>query len=236
MEQNVQDERNEDTKEGFLNLIINIIIPVVILTKFSSPEKLGPLYGLLTAISFPIVYSIYDFISKKKLNFFSVLGFVSVLLTGGFALFELDGFWFAVKEAAIPLVFAIFIFVSLKTKYSPLKLMVFNDKIFNVPKIEESLEERKNKDGFEKIIKNSTIILGLSFVLSAILNFGLAIYILKSPPGTEAFNQELGKMTALSFPVIMLPCLVVTGGAIWYLNKGIRSLTGLSSEDIFMIK
>ena len=43
-------------------------------------------------------------------------------------------------------------------------------------------------------------------------------------------------MTALSFPVIMLPCLVVTGGAIWYLNKGIRSLTGLSSEDIFMIK
>ena len=68
------------------------------------------------------------------------------------------------------------------------------------------------------------------------MNFGLAIYILKSPPGTEAFNQELGKMTALSFPVIMLPCLVVTGFAIWYLNKGIRNLTGLSSEDIFMIK
>ena len=48
----MQNERNEETKEGFLNLIINIIIPVVILTKFSSPEKLGPLYGLLTAISF----------------------------------------------------------------------------------------------------------------------------------------------------------------------------------------
>mgnify|MGYP001312925642 CR=1 FL=1 len=56
-EQNVENERNEDTKEGFLNLIVNIIIPVVILTKFSSAEKLGPLYGLLTAISFPIVYS-----------------------------------------------------------------------------------------------------------------------------------------------------------------------------------
>ena len=55
MEQNVENERNEDTKEGFLNLIVNIVIPVVILTKFSSAEKLGPLYGLLTAISFPIV-------------------------------------------------------------------------------------------------------------------------------------------------------------------------------------
>ena len=66
MEQKIDDERNAETREGFLNLIINIIIPVVILTKFSSPERLGPLYGLLTAISFPVVYSIYDFVSKKK--------------------------------------------------------------------------------------------------------------------------------------------------------------------------
>ena len=107
---NIEEERNKETSEGILNLLVNIVIPVFILTKFSSEESLGPLYGLLTAISFPVVYSLYDFVSKKKLNVFSVLGFVSVLLTGGFALFQLDGFWFAVKEAAIPGVFAILIF------------------------------------------------------------------------------------------------------------------------------
>jgi len=231
-----EEERSKETSEGILNLLINIVIPVFILTKFSSQEYLGPLYGLLAAISFPVVYSLYDFISKKKLNVFSLLGFVSVLLTGGFALFQLDGFWFAVKEAAIPGVFAILIFVSIKTKYSPLKMMVFNQKIFNVSKIEGCLIERDNIKNFERIIKNSTLLLGVSFILSAILNFALAIFILKSAPGTEAFNQELGKMTALSFPVIMIPCLIVTGGAIWYLNKGIKDLTGLSNDEIFAIK
>jgi hypothetical protein len=231
-----EEERSKEASEGILNLIINIAIPVFILTKFSSQEYLGPLYGLLAAISFPVIYSLYDFVSKKKLNVFSLLGFVSVLLTGGFALFQLDGFWFAVKEAAIPGVFAILIFVSIKTKYSPLKMMVFNQKIFNISKIEGCLKERDNIKDFDRIIKNSTLLLGISFILSAILNFALAIFILKSAPGTEAFNQELGKMTALSFPVIMIPCLIVTGGAIWYLNRGIKDLTGLSNDEIFAIK
>ena len=233
---NIEEERNKETSEGILNLLVNIVIPVFILTKFSSEESLGPLYGLLPAISFPIVYSLYDFVSKRKLNVFSLLGFVSVLLTGGFALFQLDGFWFAVKEAAIPGVFAILIFVSIKTKYSPLKMMVFNHKIFNVSKIEASLKEKNNTQSFEKVIRNSTLLLGVSFILSAVLNFALAIYLLKSDPGTESFNQELGRMTALSFPVIMVPCLIVTFGAIWYLNRGIKDLTGLSSEEIFAIK
>ncbi|MEE2743177.1 MAG: MFS transporter, partial [Bdellovibrionota bacterium] len=106
----------------------------------------------------------------------------------------------------------------------------------NVSKIEACLKEKNNTQSFEKVIRNSTLLLGLSFILSAVLNFALAIYLLKSDPGTESFNQELGKMTALSFPVIMVPCLIVTFGAIWYLNKGIKNLTGLSSEEIFAIK
>ncbi|WP_350636986.1 VC0807 family protein, partial [Pseudoalteromonas sp. GW168-MNA-CIBAN-0100] len=47
-------------------------------------------------------YGIYDFIKARSLNFISLLGFLSTLLTGGIALFELNVEWLAIKEAAIP--------------------------------------------------------------------------------------------------------------------------------------
>ena len=42
------------------NLLVNIIIPVIILTKFSKEEYLGPLYGLLAALAPPFLYGLYD--------------------------------------------------------------------------------------------------------------------------------------------------------------------------------
>jgi L-amino acid N-acyltransferase YncA len=75
--------------------------------------------------------------------------------------------------------------------------------------------------------------LAASFLLSSILNFFLAVFILKSPPGTAEFNAELGKMTALSYPVIVIPSMVVLGLALWKLLSGIKALTGLQLEEIF---
>ena len=38
------------------------------------------------------------------------------------------------------------------------------------------------------------------------------------------FNDEIGVMMGWSFPVISLPCMVVSGYAIWLLIRGIKSL------------
>ena len=43
-----------------------------------------------------------EFINLRKVNFFSALGIVSVSLTGGISLLELDPVYIAIKEAAIP--------------------------------------------------------------------------------------------------------------------------------------
>ena len=92
----------------FLNLGFNIILPVIILNKgqnFISSES-APVYVLLLALSFPFVYGLTDFVRIKKINAVSVIGLVSIALTGGLALMELEGIYFAIKEAAIPLVLA----------------------------------------------------------------------------------------------------------------------------------
>jgi uncharacterized PurR-regulated membrane protein YhhQ (DUF165 family) len=74
-------------------------------------------------------------------------------------------------------------------------------------------------------------IVAASFFLSAILNYGLARYLVTSPAGTAEYNEQLGTMTAMSYPVIVLPSMLVLGAAIWYLFKQIKQATGHSLED-----
>ena len=85
-----------------INIGLNVIIPSVIMTKFSNADYLGPVWGLVVALAFPISYGLWDFLSKGKTNFFSLLGLFSVLMTGGIGLLKLDKNWMVVKETAIP--------------------------------------------------------------------------------------------------------------------------------------
>jgi hypothetical protein len=72
-----------------------------------------------------------------------------------------------------------------------------------------------------------------SFLVSAALNFFLAKWIVVSAPGTEAFNAELGKMTALSFPVIALPITLMMALVLYGIISKTEQLTDLNMEDFF---
>src|SRR5690606_41414891 len=58
--------------------------------------------SIVFALAFPIGYGLWDLRQSGKINPFSVLGVVSVFLTGGISLLELDPQYIAIKEAAIP--------------------------------------------------------------------------------------------------------------------------------------
>ena len=133
-----------------VNLAFNIIIPSVILSKASSDEYLGTFYAFIVALAFPILYGLYDFIKSKKHNFISILGFVSILLTGGLGLLQVDGIWFAVKEAAIPAIIGIVVIASLKTTKPLVKTLLFHDNFMHVDKVNQHLEEKTPK----MILKN----------------------------------------------------------------------------------
>ncbi|MHB0918762.1 MAG: VC0807 family protein, partial [Thiobacillus sp.] len=64
-----------------LELLINIVIPSIILMKFSGEQDLGVVGGLLVALAFPLGWGTFELIGRGKINFFSVLGLVSILLT-----------------------------------------------------------------------------------------------------------------------------------------------------------
>jgi len=220
---------------GFLsNLAFNIIIPVIILSKFSGAEDLGPAWSIVVALSFPICYGLWDLKQSGKVNAFSILGIVSVFLTGGMSLLELDPKYIAIKEAAVPAIIGIAVLITQKTKYPIIKVFILNEQIIKIEKLYATLSEKKATERFEKILARSSYIVAGSFALSSVLNYVLAKVILVSPPGTTAFSEELGKMTALSYPVIALPSMTVMMIAIWYLFSQIGKLTGESIENFIV--
>jgi len=226
--------RQNNKNRGMLsNLLFNIVIPAVIMTKFSSEEYLGPVYGIVIALSFPIAFGISDYLSSRRTNFFSILGVVSVILTGGMSLLQLDPQYIAIKEAAIPAAFGLATLFSLKTKYPLVKTFLYNNQVMRVDKVSKALANHGNQQLFEQKLAHASYMVAGSFFLSSVLNYILAKVILVSEPGTSAFAEELGKMTALSFPVIALPSTLVLMGALWYLITQIKKLSDLDFEEIF---
>ncbi len=223
-------EKNESL---LLNLALNILIPTLILTKFSGEAHLGPQLGVIVALAFPIGYGVYDFFQQRKVNLFSALGVISVLLTGGIALLQLDPQYIAIKEAAIPALIGIATLASTYTRYPLVRVFLYNDKVLQTDKIAHQLSQKGNERAFDAALVNASYMVAASFFLSAVLNYVLAKVLVVSAPGTEAFNSELGKMTAYSYVVILIPSIAVMMAALFYLFRQITKLTGLSLEEVF---
>ncbi len=227
---------NENNKQSsgnmLLELVLCVILPTLVLKYLSPEDQLGPVYGLILGLSLPLGYGIYQFIKEKKFGFIPALGFISILLTSSIGLLELDSRYIAIKEAAIPLIIGVGTIFSLKTRYPLVKTFIYNDKILQIDKVDAALEKHQSQGLFEESLKVATYILAASFLLSAILNYVLAKIIVTSPSGTPEFNDELGTMNLLSYPVITIPCVIVMIVAMMYLFKKIKKLTGLELEEI----
>lgn len=62
------------------------------------------------------------------------------------------------------------------------------------------------------------------------MNYDLAKYIVVSPKSSGAFNEELGQLTLLSYPVIAIPSMLMMV-LFYYLWRTMFSLTGLVLDE-----
>lgn len=224
-------EKGQKKENPLFNIGFNLIIPTVIMMKFSGDEHLGQVYGLVTALAFPLLYGIYDLLGAGKVNVFSLLGLLSILMTGGIGLLKVDRTWMIVKETAFPLVMGLFV-VGSEWFGKPIVRKVINQMI-DLDKVREVYVEVDQEEHFDKRLKVSSYLLGSTFFISALLNFLLAFFVLKGQPGSEEFVNSLGKMTGLSFPVIALPMMVMVGCILFYLFNGIKKETNVELESFF---
>lgn len=217
-----------------LNLGCNVVLPSLLLMKGQALLHLAPWAVLCLALLFPVGYFIHDFRRRGRRNIISIIGFVSTLITGGVGLLKLPSELIAIKEAAVPGLFAVAILLSSGTRHPLISAFLLNPDFFDVDKIDHAVEAKGTQKGFARVMRQGTLMLALSFALSSALNYLLARLIVHSPSGTEAFNVELGRMQALSYPVIALPATLVGMAALWIVLRGIKTQAGLEVEEIFL--
>jgi intracellular septation protein A len=223
---------NNSTKANpLIELSITLIIPSFILMKLSGPEDLGTVNALLLALTFPLFWGVRSLLRERKVNMLAVLGLVSILLTGFIGVLQLDTHWLAVKEAAIPGLIGLVVIISAFTRRPLVRVLLFSPTLMNVELIQENLHQRGNAAIFEARLKVTTWMIGGSFLFSSAMNYFLATWIVNSPAGTPAFNEELGRMNLLSYPVIALPSMLLMIAVFYYLSRSIHELAGLKLTE-----
>lgn len=239
------------------NILINVLIPVLSLSFLSKdpmfqevakPWHLGPVKALIVALAFPIGYGLWHFAKTRKMNFFSGLGLASVLLTGGLTIFlwNKDGsikehadVLFGLKEASIPFVLGICILWSRRTESPLLNLFLYNDSIFDIPKIEKKVAENDASVGYEHALAKATRLFAASFFVSTVLNFCLSMYFLggldaEAANAREVYNAQVAKITGWGFLVIGLPVIVFLFFTLRTLLKDLRAITGYEDEELML--
>lgn len=215
-----------------LNLVCNLVVPSFVLIWLSKDHLLGPVWGLIVALAFPLGYGSYDLATRKKTNFLSVVGFISVLLSGSLTLLKVGAIWFAVKDAVLPTLIGLTVLASLRSKTPLIRELFYNDQIIDLDRVDAALDAREKHGEFENLLRRASIGLALTFIASAPVGFALARSILTSPPGTPEFNAELGKMHWLMPLVIAVPSVIAMMVVLWRLINGLARLTGLTTDEI----
>jgi hypothetical protein len=243
------------------NILVNVLIPVLILSFLSKDPALqaklgktahfwhiGPLKAIVLALLLPLGYGIWHFIQTKKGNFFSVLGLISVALSGGLTLYLWNadgtvkpnaGFLFGVKEGLIPLVLAVAIWNSGRTENPMVRVFLYNDTIFDIPKIESKVAETATRSGYDSLLIGANRIFALSFVLSAVMNVGLAQWFFRgfnslAPDALENYNAIIGKVQIAGFAAIGVPLMGILFLILNRLLKGLRELTGMTDDELML--
>lgn len=243
------------------NILINVLIPVLALSYLSKdpefqqtlgksvrPWHIGPLKALCVALLFPLGYGIRHFLVTRRMNFFSGLGLASVLLTGGLTIYlwNKDGtvksnaaVLFGMKEASIPLILCAAVVGSHFTSQPLLRTFLYSDSLFDIGKIETTIREKNAQTEYRKILLEATLLFAGSFLLSTVLNFGLAIHFLgdldhKAPNAREIYNGQVARLTGWGFAVIGMPVLVFLFLTMHRMLKRLQRLTGLPQEQLLL--
>lgn len=240
-----------------VNILINVLVPVLVLSYLSKDPALvenakwwhlGPVKALAIALTLPIGYGVWFFIKNRKANFFSALGLFSVLLTGALTIYlwNADGtvkpnadILFGLKEASVPFALGCAVIGSHWTATPLLRVFLYNDSIFDIPKIEKRVEEMQVVEPYRKLLFQSTALFAASFFLSTVMNFFLALYFLGDLDHTavdarEIYNAQVAKLTGWGFAVIGLPILVFLMFTLFRLFKGLKKVTGLTDDELML--
>ncbi len=220
----------------WLNLFINILIPIFILNK--AGHFFSPTTTLILALSFPLFYGAYEILVYKKWNFFSLIGLVNISVTGSFGLLGLDGQWFAWKESFFPGFIGIAVIISSFTRKPFIQTLFVNPQLIKMEVLFPEIEKQKKTNELHLLFQKSTRLLSLSFFISAVANYFMALSIFTPLSETltqiekqQILNEQISKMTSTAMIALLIPSMILLVAIFYHLLSGLEKISGLKKED-----
>lgn len=213
------------------NVLTNILIPIGILLTLSGEDRLGPIPALLLAVGFPMVFGLYTLRRTRKVNISTVIGIISVLLTGMIGVLRLDPQLFAIKEAGVPITFGLMVLVSDRTRFPIVKLLA--DQVVVRDRVQTALDDLGTQAAYRRHLSRTGVLWAGILMLSGTVKFFLASWLVNSPAGTTEFNRELAHLQAVQVPTSMTMTMILMLALMAFLVKGTERITGLPPRQIF---
>ena len=209
------------------------MLPSFVLDQLSDPARLGPAGALIVSLLFPVTYAGWCWWKRSGWNLFSIIGFITVLLSGGLGLLKLDAFWFALKESAMPLVLGAAFPLSHVLGKPLINALVMQPHLINLRAVTTALNTAERNAAYQDALRRGSWGIGLATIGSSAGNFFLALHLLRGKePGGEAFVKGIGTLNWASVLVIGVPlCAVMLLVFVWLIRR-IQSITGLERADL----
>lgn len=250
---------NADSLKG---VVIGVILPVLLLDYCSGGSinpfdplpgqrwwELGPALAMAVALCLPIGYGLLQFVRRRRIDLMSSIGLAGVLLTGvitlcvvgeGGRISASTPWWFAAKEAMIPLILSAAVLLSARSESPLLRTFLYTPELFDIARIERVVGERGEDVAYGRVLTRASWMLAGSLALSSVANFFLALHfllpVLHQPAEAQqvAYNYAVGSLTWWGFLVIGVPLMATLMGVMVYLLRRLGSLTGLERHELLL--
>ena len=221
---------NNNPKNLILQLLLNFVIPIFILTRLSGPQMLGPIKGLLLALAFPIAYELFSIYSRKKVNITSVIVIVGIMITGALGLLQVSSFWLALRRA-VPYLFIAAVLIGSQLIKKPIIQKLF-DQMLDNKKIDTASKKQGTIHKIQLLYSRVAYLAAALFLAISLTNFIVTKRVVVSPPKSTAFNQELARLRLLSILSVTVPLLAGSVLLTFYIFLRLEKLTGLTTEEL----
>lgn len=215
-------------------LLVNFVIPIFILSKYSSESQLGPTKAMLLALAFPVAYELYSIWKRRKISILSVVAIAGIAITGAISLLGLSEGWLALRRSIPYFAIALALLISMHFKRPLLDLMLAQ--VVEMSEIEKYAKAKNESLNVKRLFKQANLLFAVLFIVVGIASYVLTRVIINSQTGTESFNSEFARLRVLSLPFITAPILVGSVSIIMFLLSILEKLTGLSTEALMKKK
>lgn len=213
-----------------IQFIAGFLIPTFILLFLSDESRLGPFFGMLLSLAFPVAVELYAFFTGRKASYLSLFAIVGILLIGIISLLGLSEEWLAARRAAFYLIAGLAVIGITRFKRSLVDRGL--GLVIDAPKVFAAAKGRHTKNDLTKVVTSVAYAFGVMLLAIGIWSYVFTIIFMNAPTGSSEFNAQYAQLRVLSLPFISLPMLVGMVGMLMYLIGRIEKLTGLEAEDL----